>query len=66
MIKRGVGVGLRNASCGLGGRRGVCNREMCPSHLLKSVCRVVGRVCSSVLEHVLSRLRARGSVPNTK
>lgn len=65
MIKRGVGVRLRNASCGLGGRRGVCTRDMCPSHL-KSVCWVVGRVCISVLEPVLSRLRAQGSVPNTK
>lgn len=64
MIKRGVGVGQRNAGCGLDGRRGVCTREMCPSHL-KSVCRVVGRGCSSVLEPVLSRLRAQGSVPNT-
>lgn len=33
MIKRGVGVGLRNAGCQLGGRRGVCTREMWPSHL---------------------------------
>lgn len=64
MIKRGVGVGLRNAGCGLGGRRGVCTREL--PHHLKSVCWVVGRGCSSVLEPVLSRLRAQGSVPNTK
>lgn len=45
VIKRGVGVGLRNAGCGVGGWRWVCTREMCTSHL-KSDWWFVGWVCS--------------------
>jgi hypothetical protein len=62
VIKHGVGVGLRNAACGLGRWRWVCTREMCASHL-KSEGWFVGWVCGLVHRACFFQVEGPGIYP---